>query len=510
MNDWMAGYVADIDYTYGYYAELNPLRLQLAFLQAGLAFPEVGTACELGFGQGVSINAHAAASVTEWHGTDFNPAQTGFAQTLATQAGSDAHLVDQAFDDFCQRPDLPNFDYIGLHGIWSWISDENRAVIVDFIHRKLKVGGVVYISYNTQPGWAAFAPMQHLLRGHGDVMGAPGQGTVPRVEAAIGFAEQLLATNPSYAKANPQVKERLTKLKGQNSHYLAHEYFNRDWRPMHFSTAAEWLGRAKLSYACSAHYNDHIDVINLTQEQLALLKQLPDPIFREDVRDFMVNQQFRRDYWVKGARRLTALEQTEKLRAQRVILTSSLSDVTLKAKGALGEADLNEAIYSPILDQLSDHQPRSLHQIEQALQGKVSFSQLRQAIMLLTGAGYLSPVLEKEADPSLKQRTDRLNHYLMDRARGSADIAHLVSPVTGGGVAVSRFQQLFLLARANGHQQPEQWSHFAWQILAAQGQRLVKEGKTLETPEDSLAELTSQAAHFAEKRLPVLKALQIA
>lgn len=50
MDDWTAGYVADIGYTYGYYPELNPLRVQLAFLNAGLAFPQSGTACELGFG----------------------------------------------------------------------------------------------------------------------------------------------------------------------------------------------------------------------------------------------------------------------------------------------------------------------------------------------------------------------------------------------------------------------------------------------------------------------------
>ena len=70
MSDWTAGYVADIGYTFGYYAELNPLRVKLAFLNAGLHFPEVGVACELGFGQGVSANIHAAASVTAWYGTD--------------------------------------------------------------------------------------------------------------------------------------------------------------------------------------------------------------------------------------------------------------------------------------------------------------------------------------------------------------------------------------------------------------------------------------------------------
>ena len=78
---------------------------------------------------------------------------------MAEISGSGAQLFDEAFADFCKRGDLPEFDYIGLHGIWSWISDGNRAVIVDFIRRKLKVGGVLYISYNTQPGWAAMTPM---------------------------------------------------------------------------------------------------------------------------------------------------------------------------------------------------------------------------------------------------------------------------------------------------------------------------------------------------------------
>ena len=140
MTDWTSGYIADIDYTYGYYQELNPLRVKLAFLNAGLISPEMGSACELGFGQGISANFHAAASVTQWHGTDFNPSQAGFGQELAAISGSGAKLYDEAFADFANRPELADFDYIGLHGIWSWISDENRAVIVDFIRRKLKAG----------------------------------------------------------------------------------------------------------------------------------------------------------------------------------------------------------------------------------------------------------------------------------------------------------------------------------------------------------------------------------
>ena len=511
MTDWTSGYVADIGYTYGYYGELNPLRVKLALLNSGLAFPACGTACELGFGQGVSANLHAAASVTQWYGTDFNPAQTAFAQGLAAASGASACLYDDAFADFAQRTDLPDFDYIGLHGIWSWISDENRAVIVEFIRRKLKVGGVLYISYNTLPGWAAFAPIRHLMTEHADIIGAEGHGIVSRINGALEFTDKLLATNPSYAKANPQIAERIKTIKGQNRHYLAHEYFNRDWHPMHVATLADWLAPAKLSYACSAHYLDHVDGVNLTAEQQTFLKEIPDTMFRETARDFMVNQQFRRDYWVKGARRLSLLEQAEILRQHRVLLLTSRAEVSLKVNGALGEATLNDAIYPPILDALADHKMRTLAQIEQAVKdGDITFPQLIQAILVLSGAGHLGAVQDDATIGKARKSTDKINAYLIDKARGSDEITYLASPITGGGVAVNRFQQLFILARSQGQNLPGEWAQFVWQILAAQGQKLVKEGMPLETPEENLVELNAQAATFAAKTLPILRALQIA
>ncbi len=511
MSDWTSGYVADIGYTYGYYAELNPLRVKLAFLNAGLVFPEVGAACELGFGQGISVNIHAAGSTIDWFATDFNPVQAGFAQSLAQISGSGAHLFDQAFAELGSRTDLPDLDYIGLHGIWSWISDDNQHIIVDFLRRKLKVGGVFYVSYNTLPGWAAMVPMRHLLTQHAEVMGAPGQGIVSRIDSAIDFAEKLLATNPAYSRANPRVAERIKTIKKQERHYLAHEYFNRDWNPMPFAEMAEWLKPAKLTYACSAHYLDYIDAVNLTSEQQAFLKKIPDPMFRESVRDFMVNQQFRRDYWVKGARTLSTLEQAEAQRAHRVILVTHRPDVSLKVNGTLGEATMSEAVYNPILDLMADHKPKILGQIEQAVKDKgVVFAQVLQAALVLTGAGHLAAVQDDAVIGKAKKHTEKLNAHLINKARGSSDISYLASPVTGGGVTIGRFQQLFLLAVRQGKKLPAEWALFVWDILSAQGQRIIKEGKTLETTEDNLAELADQAQTFADKQLSVLKALGIA
>ena len=188
MTDWTEGYVADIDYTFSYCPELNPLRVKLAFLSKGLLAPEIGTACELGFGQGLGTNIHAAGSTVEWHGTDFNPSQAEFAQELARVSGAGARLYDDAFEDFCRRENLPDFDFIGLHGIWSWVNDRNRGIIVDFVRRKLKPGGVVYLGYNAAPGWAGFVPMREMMKRYGEVMVAQSHGGVDRIEVAVDFA----------------------------------------------------------------------------------------------------------------------------------------------------------------------------------------------------------------------------------------------------------------------------------------------------------------------------------
>jgi len=511
MSDWTAGYVAEIDYTYGYYPELNPLRAKLTLLNSAVAIPKIGTACELGFGQGLSVNLHAAASNINWYGTDFNPSQAGFANALNEVSGADAKLYEEAFADFTARPDLPEFDFIGLHGIWSWISDGNRAVITEFIKRKLRVGGILYISYNTLPGWATFAPMRHLMTQYAETLSARGQSITNRIDDSLQFAEKLIATRPVFMRDGASVADRLTKLKEHNRQYLAHEYFNRDWYPTYFSTIAEQLTSAKLQFVGSTNFIDKIDSINLTAEQQNLLNEIPDPIFRESVRDFMVNQQFRRDYWIKGIRKLTNLEQLEELRTQSVILANLRENLSLKVKGIQGEADMKEEIYMPIIDSLSDHKIKTIGQIEQVVSNKnITFAQLLQAIMFLTSNNFLSATqLEGQISKSKKQ-TEKLNTYLMNRARSSGDIVYLASPVTGGGVNVDRFQQLFLLAIAQKVKEPDEIAKRVWQVVASQGHKLIKEGKTLETPEENLTELINQVKSFVEKRLPLLKALQIA
>ncbi|MBD5642110.1 MAG: class I SAM-dependent methyltransferase, partial [Desulfovibrio sp.] len=156
--DWTEGYRTEVAYTHGYYKEMNPAFMRFALILAGFQPVAVSEACELGYGQGVSINIHAATENVAWTGTDFNPEQAAFAQELARVSGARIHCHAEPFHDFCERRDLPEFDFIALHGIWSWISPENRAAIVRLVDSRLRIGGCLYISYNANPGWAAFRP----------------------------------------------------------------------------------------------------------------------------------------------------------------------------------------------------------------------------------------------------------------------------------------------------------------------------------------------------------------
>lgn len=507
MSDWSEGYVTDIGYTHGYYHELNPLRARWALLLKGWAPPDVREACELGFGQGVSLNIHAAASTVAWWGTDFNPMQVANAQRLSYAAGSRVRLFDDSFAQFCQRDDLPMFDFIGLHGIWSWVSRRNRALIVEFLHRRLRVGGVVYVSYNTLPGWAAFAPIRHLMARHAAVMTAPGAGSADRVEAALGFVNRVMDAAPQYAKVAPTVAARVQRLQQQSRAYLAHEYFNQDWEPMYFADVAAQLTEAKLTWAASAHLTDHVDPLNLTDAQRALLRDVRDPVQRETVRDVLVNQQFRRDYWVKGASSLGPDERRAWLRQQRVVLVVPRQDVRLKVSGVLGEADMAGPIYLPLLDALADHAVRSLQELEAvAAKAGVGFEQVVQAVTLLVATGQVQLVADHDA-AALRPTVRGLNQALAQRSFDGAEGGWLASAVTGGALSMGRFEQMFwALARA-GDADPARWAAAVCDSLFGHGERLVKNGKPLESREDHLRELTERAQRYAASREPIAAAL---
>lgn len=482
---WNEGYITDIGYSHAYVPLTNPFRAALPLLKAGLAAPEIRTACELGFGQGVSIAVHAATQPeVEWWGTDFMPGHVAFARQMVEAAGAPCRIYDQSFAEFCARPDLPQFDAVVLHGVWTWVSPENRAVIVDFLHRKLRVGGVVYLGYNVLPGWSQNAPLRQLLALHAKTLGG---GSAARIDGSLAFIERLLQADPAFLQSAPGAAAYFQALRGKARSYVAHEFLNEHWSALAFSQSAALLDQAKLSFGASAHYPDHLRKLPPAQQQL--LDGIEDVALRESTRDVLTNESFRRDYWIKGPTSLLPRQRQAALRQQRFVLI----DPAKAGAGAVAKA-------------LGDRAARTIEEIEAAT--GLATDAVVEAVMAAVAAGAVCQA--RIPTEAAVRGAAGINRLFIERAEAGDLLQVMASPVTGTAVFVQRSHQLLLAARLRGHIEVGAMAREAWDVLFSQGKGMIKDGRVLKTAEENIAEFERIAAPFVETELPVLQTLGIA
>lgn len=386
-------------------------------------------------------------------------------------------------------------------------------MIVDLMRRKLAVGGTVYISYNCTPGWSAGMPLRHLMNLHIEFAGSDDQGLMRKIDGALGFAKQIADAGALYFRSNPGVSERLQWLMQQNRAYLAHEYFNSDWDPLPFSEVAQKLSDAKLDFAVSADLLAHMAYINVGEEGRALLARIANPVLREFVRDYLFNQQFRKDVFIRGCRPMYALQRIERLRSERFVLLNAPERISFNASGPAGEISMNEGAFRPLIEIMAEGRcaPKSIAEIVAHRAWKrLPLDAAIEALIFLTASGQAAPVQPDSIIEQAKSRCKGLNTYICERSRYKEEIGFLASPLIGSGVPVERLDQLFILARQKGHTDTKAWASYAWDALDSQGQKLMMDGKVIESPDENKAKLRSWAMSFASERLPILQVLGIA
>jgi SAM-dependent methyltransferase len=502
MDDWTAGYLTDVNYTYGVTRELTPSLLAFASLAAGIVAPDVNgplTYCELGCGQGYATNLLAAANPhIEFYATDFNPAHIAGARSFAAAAGiGNIQFRDNSFDELAAAQDLPDFDIIALQGIYSWVSAENRRHIVEILRKRLKPGGLVYVSYNTLPGWASLMPLRRLMA---DSIAATTGAPLVRLDQAMAQTQQLMDVGAAYFHVT-LVEQTFRGMNGLNRSYLAHEYFNPNAAPSYFADMAAEMRTAKLTYAGSAHMLDKIDGIHFTAEQSAFLESVTDPVQREAMRDYILNQVFRRDIFVKGAVPLAPEEVREQWLKSRFVMTSDRKDISFTVRGGLGDAALQPEVYTPLLDALAGGPTTTLQLLDDPQIAALGWARITQALMVLVGMGHVQPALDQAGDAARAASVKDFNLAVIEKAKWSKDFEFLASPITGGPIGLDRLSQLFLLAQHEGHRDA---ADFVWDVLSGTGTHISKGDKPLETAEESLAELRPMFDDFTRRRHPIL------
>ncbi|WP_271085832.1 class I SAM-dependent methyltransferase [Brevundimonas sp. NIBR11] len=504
------GYYSDLEYTSGYFHELGPAHLRFCGLIAGIdvAVPEAPAYLELGMGQGVSLAVHAAANDGDFWGVDLGSAHVAHARTLVAAFDGQAQLHEDSFEAFAARDDLPQFDAITLHGVWSWVSDANRRILVDLIRDRLKPGGAVYLSYNCQPGWASRSPVRHLLKLGYEAR--PGGDAAGRIEAAMEFMEDVVAADGRFFSENRPAASHAASLRKVGRQYLAHEYMNDNWHVPYFSDVAGALAGAELSFVTSARLLDRMNAIQFQPAGQALLDRQKDPVLRESVRDFLVNQQFRLDVFARDARSLSTAEETARMDAQPFVLICGLDEIDFELTGAQGQAMLPQATYGPLALALAADDFRQKATAELITMPGVSAlrrSDVVAALITLVGMGVLRPA--QPFRPEIRARCGAYNRLVLDRAVTGPHLQHMASPVVGGGVLTPRSAQLFLRAWQAGARTTDEIALSVWDVFETTNERAVRDGRDLITREDNLARLGEMARRFVDQTVPLYRALAI-
>lgn len=509
MNSWNEGYFTDSAYVYGYYREQSPNFMRWCLLVNGFMSPEItenSCHCELGFGQGLSANIHAAATPGKFFGTDFNPAHAANANELATISGTNAKFFEDSFDEFYKRDDLPKFDSISLHGIWSWVSAENRQHIVEIARQHLNSGGVLYNSYNCLPGWAPAAPLRELFALYDKTNVGGGSNTKERVESALNFIGEMIDAEPAYTNIAPNFKTSFERLKDLDRDYIAHEYLNDIWDLMYFTDVVELLQTAKLNYATTAMPIEG-ESMYLPEKVRDFLGKFDNPIMIEQLKDYFINRQFRKDLFVRGVRRMMPMEVFERVFDMRYVLITPAEKVPMEFSTSVVKLNLSEEIYRPLLEFLAEDNFRPKNLVEYAVRNQQPPPTILEAIKVLVTMGNVMPCQSDAASKLVKKSCERLNAYICERARYVEGINFLASPLTGLGVNVNRFQQLFLAQYKRGEKSVDRLTNFVWETLARQGQKIIYQGKTLETPEENIAHIKTLAENFLSQELTIFKVL---
>jgi len=513
MNDWASGYVKDVEYTSGFCRGQSPVVMQLACWLNGIETAAVGedfSYCELGCGKGLTSLVLAASNPrARFVAVDFNPVHVMHAAGVARAARlENIEFLESSFEDLVdgRRGQLPQFDFVTLHGVYSWISPVARQAIVRFLSYCLKPAGLVYISYNAMPGWAAGLPVQRLLK---DVAAASFDRSDRRALAAVGLVQKLAAANARALAGNQFVDTIVDHANRSHGAYLAHEYLNEHWNALYHADVARDLAAAKLEFVGSAGLLRNVPELRVSPEQRELLRGFEGSALQETLWDYCTSRRFRDDVFIRGAARMDARKREQLLRNLALVLVVPRVDFAFLHRVLAGEAKLERTMYSAIADALSER-PQTVEDLLGLPEARnKSDIAAVEIVGALVGTHQALP-LKPAADAVDRGPAERLNRVLADGVDDldpDGSIA-LALPAVGTGVPVSHFQAaIYRMSRADAPVSVEAATEEVWQALHTYGRRPMKDGKPIVDESEAVEFLRTYVREITETRVPLWQKL---
>ena len=441
MSDWSHGYNVSMGYSYGFYREMAPDWLDFCAWIGGFEPPQRAGRpfryLELGCGQGFGLALLAAANPdSEFLGVDFQPEHIEHAQRLADEARlSNVRFLQADFLDLAAQwpADFGTFDYVTLHGIISYLSAPLISAVIQCLSHAVAQGGLVYVSYNAQPGCLSTVPLQHIA--HRIKETGEADGAAP-AEEAIALIDGLAAAEAPVFQVMPALKPRIDALKARDRNYLVHEYLSENWNLFWHSDVARQLRGAGLDFAGSATLADNLVMEFLPQPLREPILEQPTMHVRQDLQDFVINQAFRRDIFCRGARPRSggAARDSMPVHAAATVLPGR----PLSFDTAFGHIEWAPEVFANIVQDVSGG-PKTLGELFRL--PRTTQWMPRHVLLLAFHANLLAIEATSPGDAATAQR---FNAVTARHVCGGAPYDHLAAARLGSGVRANQTEMLLL------------------------------------------------------------------
>ena len=198
--------------------------------------------------------------------------------------------------------DFGVFDYIIVHGLYSWVPAEVREKIMAICARHLSEQGLAYISYNAYPGNHLRDVVRRMMRFHAERFETPGD-KVRQARALVKFAAEARAKPGLWQNIMKQQLERIAQ-------YTVEAFYHDDLsginQPFYFIDFMEHAARHGLQYLAEADLPEMLDR-GFEESAIAALSQLADGAFlaREQYLDFLKGRAFRQTLLCRDGLKVT-------------------------------------------------------------------------------------------------------------------------------------------------------------------------------------------------------------
>ncbi len=505
-------YVTDVPYVRAFENDLSPTRLRLVAALNGFTPPpaEDFDYCELGSAHGDTTATLAACYPGgRFLGVDINAEHIASANRLATRGElTNIRFVHQDFEDL-PKDELPSFDFITAHGVLSWIGPAKRKALIAFAADKLRPGGLLHVSYNTLPGWAGVEPLRQLIAGRAAL--APGD-TLARAREGVSFATLMRDLGAEYFSANPAANAMLEKMGKLGLPYVVHEYLHAHWVPMYFAQVASEMAAAGLYFVGQLPLYLNYRDLAIPAKLAPLFAGIDDRVAFESLKDFALNEYFRRDVFVMGRRPRSE-------GATRAYLDSTTFGGPLERGTTLREIRLPHhtlryagPVFDALLPALDDGATTIAELAATPALAGFDVPRIRDAIMKLALGEVIAPRLrrtEREATPpGARYRLTSVHNQAALREGLSLETpVTLASTAAGTGVELSPLEALaaFILTEVA----PAERNEWMRRRCHHASFRLTVRGRTIEDREEQVRTLVGELDIFEQNRLPRLVELGV-